>query len=57
MSLHLLRLMIYQIAAETEENGEEKSGPKNIEEDRRRGEICHWGRRWHSLHDLFTLTV
>ena len=34
-----------QIAAETEENGGEKSGPKNIEEDRRRGEICHVGKK------------
>src|SRR5437870_6498217 len=30
-----------QIVAETEENGGEKRGPKNIEEDGRRGEICH----------------
>jgi hypothetical protein len=30
-----------QSAAETEENGEHKSGPKHLEEDGRRGEICY----------------
>jgi len=34
-----------QIAAETEENGGEKSGPKKIEEDQRRGEIFHVGKK------------
>jgi hypothetical protein len=33
-----------QIAAETEEHGA-KSGPKTIEEDGRRGEICHVGKK------------
>jgi hypothetical protein len=34
-----------KIAAETEENGGEKSGPKNIEEDGRRGEISPVGKK------------
>jgi hypothetical protein len=34
-----------QIGAETEENGGEKRGPTNIEEDGRRGEICHVGKK------------
>jgi hypothetical protein len=31
--------------AETEENGGEKRGPKNLEEDGRRGEICPVGKK------------
>ena len=30
-----------QSAAETEENGEHKSGPEHLEEDRRRGKLCY----------------
>ena len=30
-----------QSTAETEENGEHKSGPEHLEEDRRRGKLCY----------------
>jgi hypothetical protein len=34
-----------QIVAETEENGGEKRGPTNSEENGRRGAICHVGKK------------
>jgi hypothetical protein len=44
MSLHLLRLMISRSRLRRKKTGR-KSGPKNIEEDGRRGEICHGGKK------------
>jgi hypothetical protein len=44
MSLYLLRLMIYRARFRRKKMGE-KRGPKNIEEDGRRGEICHVGKK------------
>ena len=34
-----------QSAAETKENGENQSGPKHLEEDGRRGELCPVGKK------------
>jgi hypothetical protein len=44
MSLHLLRLMIYRSRLSRKKTGRKKR-PKNIEEDRRRGEIFHVGKK------------
>jgi hypothetical protein len=44
MSLPLLRLMIYRLRLRRKKTGE-KSGLKNIEEDGRRGELCHVGKK------------
>jgi hypothetical protein len=44
MSLHLLRLMIYRSRLRRKKTGRKKQ-PKNIEEDGRRGKICHVGKK------------
>jgi hypothetical protein len=44
MSLYLLRLMIYRAWLRRKKTGE-KRGLKHIEEDERRGEICHAGKK------------
>ena len=46
-----------QLAAETEENGEKKAGRSTSKKTEAGEKYAMWGRRWHSLHDQFTLTV
>jgi hypothetical protein len=57
MSLHLLRLMIYRSRLRRKKTGEKKAGRRTSKKTKEGEKYTMWGRRWHSLHDQFTLTV
>jgi hypothetical protein len=57
MSLHLLKLMSYRSWLRREKTGEKNVGRRTSKKTEEGEEYAMWGRRWHSLHDQFTLTV
>jgi hypothetical protein len=56
MSLHLLRLIIYRSWLRRKKTGQ-KAGRRTSKKTEEGEKYAMWGRKWHSLHDQFTLTV
>jgi hypothetical protein len=57
MSLHLLRLMLYRSWLRRKKTGEKNGGRRTSKKTEEGEKYARRGRRWHSLHDQFTLTV